>query len=38
MPIKKKKPRIIERVTIEKVGHGGVGISTAEDGRKILVQ
>ena len=33
----KKKPKIIQNVTIEKVGYGGVGIARHEDGRKIIV-
>ena len=32
-----KKQKIIQGVTIDKIGHGGIGIARQADGRKILI-
>lgn len=32
-----KKPKILQKITIEKIGYGGVGIARHEDGRKIII-
>gem|GEM_PF-2325368 len=35
--ISPKKPKILQNITIEKIGYGGVGIARHNDGRKIIV-
>lgn len=34
---KNKKPKILQNITIDKVGHGGIGIGRTDDGKKVLV-
>ncbi len=35
--MKKKAPKILQDILIERIGYGGVGIARHADGRKILV-
>jgi len=35
---RKKRIRILENIKIDKIGYGGVGIGTLEDGKKVIVK
>lgn len=38
MANRRHREKILENIKIEKIGYGGVGISTREDGKKILIK
>lgn len=38
MANRSRREKILENIKIEKIGYGGVGISTREDGKKILIK